>query len=145
MRKKLFVTIGYEDFESTGPRTRPDFEIESQRFWIQLRKSGFLNPIKDNCVFESLGEGIKLSEEMKTFSLTAQNRCINYIKEKLSLTKPSRFHSIPVTADEAVLQVAESSMTKDELIVVIDSLIASLNETNRPQFWGLKSKKRRTY
>jgi len=60
----------------------------------------------------------------------------------LSSTKPSRFRPIPVTADEAVLQVAESSMTKDELIVVIDSLIASLNETNRPQFRGLKSKKK---
>ncbi|CAG8851327.1 32687_t:CDS:1, partial [Racocetra persica] len=36
----------------------------------------------------------------------------------------------------------ESSMKKKELIVVIESLIGSLNETNQPQFRELKAKKK---
>ena len=144
MRKKLFITIGYENSESTGPRICPDFEIESQRFRIQLRKTGFLNPTKNDPVFESLGGDTKLSEEMKSFSITAQARRINYIKEKLlSLTKSSRFcRPIPVTIEEVQSQSSESSMKKEELIIVIETLIGSLNETNRPQFQGLKSKRK---
>ena len=37
-------------------------------------------------------------------------------------------------------QSEESSMTNRELILVIESLIGTLNEINLPQFKGLKSK-----
>jgi hypothetical protein len=142
LRKALFAVIGYADSESTGPRTRPDCATESQRFRIQLRKTSFLNLHENNRQFESLG-GDKLSEEMKKFSITARARRINYIKEKLTLTKPSGFfRPIPVTFNEMQLQSAESSMKKEELIVVIETLIGSLNETNRIQFQGLKSKRK---
>ena len=33
-------------------------------------------------------------------------------------------------------------MKKEELIFIIESLVGSLNETNRSQFQGLKSKKK---
>ncbi len=79
---------------------------------------------------------------MKLFSITAQAQCINYIKEKLSLTKPLLTHFIPITIDEMQIQSAKGSMKKEELILVIESLIRSLNKTNQSQFQGLKSKKK---
>ena len=127
--KRLFTTIGYADTESAGPQTHPDFEIESQWFRVQLKKAGFLNPYKDNRYFESLDGYNKLSEEMKSFSITAQAQHINYIKEKLSLTKPLLTRSIPVTIDEMQIQSAEGSV-KEELILVIESLIETLIKTN---------------
>ncbi|CAH1768597.1 5813_t:CDS:1, partial [Entrophospora sp. SA101] len=39
-------------------------------------------------------------------------------------------------------QSATSSMSNNDLICVIQALIESLNEANRPQFKGLKSKKK---
>ena len=116
--------------------------MESRRFRIQLRKYGFLNPNEHDRCFESLGGYNKLSEELKSFSITAQTRRINYIKAKLNSTKPLITRPIPITTDEAQMQSAESSMKKEELILVIESLIGSLNETNRPQFQGLKSKRK---
>ena len=80
---------------------------------------------------------------MKSFSILARARRINYIKEKLTLTKPSGFiRPIPVTFDKVQLQSTESSMKKEELIFVIETLVGSLNETNRSQFQGLKSKRK---
>ena len=79
---------------------------------------------------------------MKSFSITARAQRINYIKAKLNSTKPLITRPIPITTDEAQMQSAESSMKKEELILVIESLIGSLNETNRPQFLGLKSKRK---
>ena len=130
MRKRLFATIGYADTKSTGPRTCPDCETESQQFRIQLRKTGFLNPNENDRCFESLGGHNKLSEEMKSFSKIAQDRRINYIKEKFNSTKPSFTRPIPITINDVRMQSAESSMKKEELVLVIESLIGSLNETN---------------
>jgi hypothetical protein len=79
---------------------------------------------------------------LKSFSITARDRRINYIKEKLNSTKPSLTRPIPVTTYEAQMQSTESSMKKDELVLVIESLVGSLNETNRPQFQRLKSKRK---
>ncbi|CAJ0748558.1 5647_t:CDS:1, partial [Entrophospora sp. SA101] len=44
LRKKLLATIGYTGQESIGPRSKPSFEKESQRFRVELRKKDFLNP-----------------------------------------------------------------------------------------------------
>jgi len=79
---------------------------------------------------------------LKLFSITAQAQHINYIKEKFSFIKPLITRPIPVTIDEVQIQLAEYSMKKEELILVIKSLIRSLNETNLPQLQGLKSKKK---
>ncbi|CAG8729774.1 5081_t:CDS:2, partial [Cetraspora pellucida] len=127
--------------ESLGPRHLPGYETESQLFRVQLRKNEFLNPI-ENRPFESLDGCNKLSEEMKSFSTIAQAQHINYINEKLNSKKPLINKPIPITADEEQVQLAESSMKKKELILVIESLIGSLNDTNRSQFKGLKSKKK---
>ncbi|CAG8850933.1 40592_t:CDS:1 [Gigaspora margarita] len=141
MRKKLFTTMGYADSESSGPRSRPDYEEESQRFRIQLRKTGFLNPNLNNS-FDSLDRNNKLSVQMKSFSDKAKAQRINYIKGKLGLISPEPTRSIPVTYDEAQLQSAESSLKKDEIIFAIKTLVESLNEAKRPQFRGLRSKRK---
>ena len=100
-----------------------------------MKKTGFLNIAEDNCIFESLDGDTKLNEAMKSFSSIAQAQRINYIKEKLSSIKLSGFgHPIPVTANEVQSQILESSMKKEELILVIEALIESLSETNQPQF-----------
>ncbi|CAH1771047.1 13149_t:CDS:1, partial [Entrophospora sp. SA101] len=39
-------------------------------------------------------------------------------------------------------KLSENSMSNRELILIIQSLIGSLNETNCPQFKGLASKKK---
>jgi hypothetical protein len=140
----LFATIGYSDQESTGPRSKPSFEKESQRFRVELRKKDFLNPSKLDPVFESLDGSNKLSECMKSFSSMAQSRRRNYINEKLNSNGlPERsFHPIPVTSEEEEKYLGEQSMTKKELLNVIHTLIGSLNEKNRPQFKNLSSKKK---
>ncbi|CAG8646144.1 2980_t:CDS:2, partial [Scutellospora calospora] len=112
-----------------------------KQFRVQLRKAGFLNLDKNNRSFESLDGNTKLSEEIKTFSQRARTRCINYIKGKFNLINLSECtRYIPVILDEEQLQLAESSLKKEEIIFTIKTLIGSLNEANRPQFKGLKSK-----
>jgi hypothetical protein len=135
--------IGYKDQESSGFRSRPDFQRESERFRVELRNAGFLNPFRSNPVFGSLDKSCRLSEAMKSFSVTAQAYRIDYIKEKLiSKKQPEITCTIPVTAEEEEKQSEESSMTNRELVLIIESLIGTLNEVNLPQFKGLKSKKK---
>src|SRR6185369_8502505 len=137
----LFTTIGYSSQESTGPHSKPTFEKESQRFCAILRRKNFLNPSKLNPVFESLDGDNKLSEAMKSFTSLAQASQIDYIKKKLSSKEQMGVtHLIPVTADEEEKQSTESSMSKKELLSVIQTLLGSLNEANCPQFKGIKSK-----
>ncbi|CAG8699426.1 7937_t:CDS:2, partial [Cetraspora pellucida] len=83
----------YADNESTSSRICPDYKTDSQWFRIQLRKTGFLNPNEKNRSFESL--------------------------EKLSSKKLLVSYPISDTVDEEQMQSEESSMKKEELIVVI--------------------------
>ncbi len=109
-----------------------------------MRKADFLNPSGTNHAFESLDKNNKLSEAMKSFSSRAKALQINFIKEKLGLIESSsRRNFIPITLEEEEKQLSEISMSKKELIVVIQSLIGSLSETNRPQFKGIASKKKK--
>ena len=138
----MFTTIGYSDQESTGLRHVPDFKKESQRFQVKLRTSKYLNLTDSNSVFNGL-DGNLLSKAMKSFSSTACKRRQNYITEKLSSNKsPGILCPIPITLEEEENQLSENSMTNKQLISVINSLIGSFNEVNRPQFKGLGSKKK---
>ena len=49
---------------------------------------------------------------------------------------------IPITLEEEEKQSSDNSMSKKELISIIQALIGSLNETNQLQFKGLSSKKK---
>ena len=88
--------IGHTESESSGGRTRPDYTSESQRFRVQLRKTGFLNPQNDNRRFESLEGEYLLSEQLKKFSNLACERRIAFIKETFENNKPSLPRPIPV-------------------------------------------------
>ncbi|CAG8456118.1 15565_t:CDS:2 [Cetraspora pellucida] len=65
---------------------------------------------------------------MKSFSIIAQARHINYINEKLNLKKPSINKPILITADEEQVQLTESSMKKEELILKKDKLLVILQQ-----------------
>ncbi len=137
----LFNVIRYSGQESIGPCSKPTFEKESQCFCTVLRRKDFLNPFKLNPVFESLDGDNKLSEAMKSFTSLAEVYRIDYIKEKLGSKKQmSVTHLIPVTVEEEGKQLMESSMSKKELLSIIQTLLGSLNEANHPQFKGIKSK-----
>ncbi|CAG8734903.1 11879_t:CDS:2, partial [Racocetra fulgida] len=77
-----------------------------QHFRTYLRKKQFLNPIKVNNAFTNLDNDVNLSEEMKSFT-------------------------IPVTKQEAEILKNKNSMTKEELISVINSILISFPELQR--------------
>jgi len=106
-----------------------------------LRNARFLDPYKNNSVFQGLDGNTKLSESMKSFTNLAQDLCINFIKEKIISGKSSGIICpIPVTAEEEMKQSDEKSLSKNELLSVIQTLIGSLDQSNRPQLQGLKTK-----
>lgn len=84
----------------------------------------------------------KLSNAMKTFSSTARIHRQNFIKKRLTSIKSSNPQPIPVTVEEEEKQSAISTMSNNDLICIIQTLIESLNEANQPQFKGLKSKRK---
>ena len=55
----------------------------------------------------------------------------------------SFFCSIAVTAEEAKIQSAKSSMKKSELIALIKSLLTSINESDWSRFYSLDSKNKK--
>ena len=119
-----------------------DSSKESKRFRVELRKTCFLNPPENNVVFKGLDGHTELSNAMKTFSSTAHFYRQNFIKKKLTSDKLPNTRPIPVTIEEEEKQSAVSSMSNNDLICIIQTLIESLNEANRPQFKGLKSKRK---
>jgi hypothetical protein len=138
----LFNTIGYTDNESSGGRIRPDFTLESQRFRVQLRKTKFLYSQDDNRTFESLGSEYLLSEQLKNFSNLACERRITFINDFFANDKTSLPRPIPITIQEAEAAASEENMTKSELLTVINSLLSSMNSSDRPKYRGLQQKTR---
>ena len=123
MRANLFNIIGFSESETHGPRTRPSFIAESCRFQVQIRKTQFVNPNVSNRIFQNMSGDWTLSEEMERFSEIACMKRIEFIKAKL-IKKISlgTWHPIPVTCEEADLQKAESSLTKVQILSIINSL-----------------------
>ena len=84
-----------------------------------------------------------LSEEMKRFSEIASMKRIEFIKAKLiKKTSLDIWHLIPITREEADLQKTESSLTRSQILSIINSLIPFLDDLDRSRFWGLSSKPR---
>lgn len=100
-----------------------------------------MNPSKLNPVFQSLDENA-LAESMKSFSSIAQSRRRNYINVKLNNLSGKSHCPIPVTIEEEEKHSTEQSMSKKELLNVIQTLTWSLNEDIRPQFKNLSAKKK---
>ncbi|CAG8751824.1 12466_t:CDS:2, partial [Racocetra fulgida] len=135
--------IGYSESETQEPRTRPGFTGESSRYRARIRKTQFVNPKANNRVFQDISGEQKISEEMKRFSEIANIKRIEFIKAKLiNKTALEIWHPIPITCEEADCQKTESSLTKSQLSSIINSLIPSLGDSDRPRFRGLSSKSR---
>ncbi|KAF0478013.1 hypothetical protein F8M41_024116 [Gigaspora margarita] len=139
LRTNLFNIIGYEDNESSEPRTRPNPYIEQQHFRIYLRKKQFLNPIINN-TFTYLDGNANLSEEMKSFSILAQEKRQTFIKNTLLQKTKTVWQAIPVTEQEAETLKNETTMKKEELISIINSILVSFPESQRLKYTNLKNK-----
>ena len=140
LRTNLFNTIGYSEGEIHRPRTRPDFAIESRRFRVQIRKTQFID---SNQNFQNITGEWMLSEELKKFSEIAHKKRAEFIKAVLIDKSPlGIWHPIPITRDEADFQQSEISLTKTEILTIINSLIPSLDDSNQLRFRSLSSKSR---
>ncbi|CAG8508125.1 7710_t:CDS:2 [Scutellospora calospora] len=130
-----------KDNENSEQRTQPNSYMEQQRFRTYLRKKQFLNPTKMNSAFTNLDGEINLSEEMKSFSVLTQEKRQVFIKHTLMQnTSIDTWRAIPVTEQEAEIMKNESTMRKEELISVINSILISLPETQCSKYTNLKNK-----
>jgi hypothetical protein len=94
--------IGYDDVQTTGPRTRPEIIAECQRFRACLRKDNFLNPINSRIVCKSLGDGNELSSKLMNLTDLAKKSRQEYIIEVFYNNNPTPFfRPIPITKQEA--------------------------------------------
>ena len=84
LRTNLFNVIGYNENETHGPRTRPNFTVESRRFRVRIRKTEFVNPHANNHVFQDISGEWMLSEETERFGEIAHMKRIDFIKAKLT-------------------------------------------------------------
>ncbi|RIB12463.1 hypothetical protein C2G38_2200622 [Gigaspora rosea] len=90
---------------------------KSNTFVYTYRKKQFLNPIKPNSAFTNLDGNVNLSEEMKSFSILAQEKRQPFIKNTLmQKTSTNTWQAIPVTKQEAEMLKNEKMMKKEELI-----------------------------
>ena len=97
LRNNLFQLIGYNDLQSSGPRTRPEFTMECQRFRTHLRSLEFTNPINMRSVCQSLGEHHELSKHLKNFTHLAKQARQNFIIEVfINKNLPPFFKPIPI-------------------------------------------------
>src|SRR5438132_8242337 len=80
---------------------------------------------------------------MKKFTEIAQTKRIEFIKSTLiKKNSSSIWHSIPITYEEANLQQAETSLTKSQILSIINSLTPFLNDLDRLRFRNLSNKSR---
>ncbi|RIB30927.1 hypothetical protein C2G38_2026430 [Gigaspora rosea] len=74
------------------------------------------------------------------FSDLACERRIAFIKETFENNKPSLPQPIPVTEQEEEAAMSEEKMSKAELLATINSLLASINISDRSKYHGLQQK-----
>ncbi|CAG8524049.1 12280_t:CDS:1, partial [Funneliformis caledonium] len=122
----------YSEGDIHKPCTRPDFAIESHQFQVQIRRTQF---IYSNQNFQNITGEWMLSKELKKFSEIAHIKRAKFIKAVL-INKSSLgiWHPIPITRDEADFQQSETSLTKIEILTIINSLIPSLDDSDQLRF-----------
>lgn len=139
MRNNFFKTIDFNDAHSTGPRTRPESVIETQRFRARLRK--FIGPQETRSIWKNLGDEYELSEQLKDFTNIAKKARENYIIEVFYKNKPAfSFKPIPVTKEESIAQEHEANLTKAEILCKIQSLLEQMSENIQQKYHAIKSK-----
>ncbi|RHZ45106.1 hypothetical protein Glove_691g8 [Diversispora epigaea] len=130
------IAARYSEKETHGPRVRSSFITKSRRFQVQIRKTQFVNPNVDNRIFQNISE-------MKRFSEVSRMKRIEFINAKLiNKTSLGIWHPIPVTCEEADRQKAENSLTKSQILLIINSLIPLLDDLDQLRFRSLSSKSR---
>ncbi|RIB16285.1 hypothetical protein C2G38_2038690 [Gigaspora rosea] len=116
LRHILFNIIGYTDNKSSGGNDR---------------------------TFKSLGDEHLLSEKLKNFRDLACERRIKFINETFKENRPNHsLRPIPVTAQEEAAAMDEANMSKEELLLIINSLLNSVNISDHPKYHGLKQRNR---
>ena len=144
LHTNLFNTIGYSEGDIYRPHMCSDFAIESCQFRVQIRKAQFVDPNNtSNQNFQNITGEWMLSEELKKFSEIAHIKRAEFIKAVLINKSPlGIWHPIPITRDEADFQQSETSLTKIEILTIINSLIPSLDDSDQLCFRSLSSKSR---
>ncbi|CAG8819632.1 8198_t:CDS:2, partial [Gigaspora margarita] len=133
--KSLIPPIPSQRHWEIAARNCTNYISESRRFQVQIRKSQFVNPNIDNRIFHNMSGEWMLSEEMKRFSEIACSKRIEFINAKL-IKKISLgvWHPIPITCEEADLQKIDSSLTRPQILSIINSLIPFLDDVDRSHF-----------
>src|SRR6266540_6765939 len=84
-----------------------------------------------------------LSEKIKRFSEIVNMKRIEFIKAKLiKKTSLDIWHPIPITREEADLKNTEISLTRSQILSIINSLIPFLDDLDRSRFQDISSKPR---
>ncbi|RIB02877.1 hypothetical protein C2G38_2226620 [Gigaspora rosea] len=103
--------------------------------------SGFLDLQNNNRKFKSLGEEYSLSEQLKNFSSLVFERQISFIDEAFkNIMQSSLPQPIPITIQEEEAAKSKENMKQDDLLVMINSLLSSINISDCPKYCGLKQK-----
>ncbi|CAG8460929.1 20026_t:CDS:2 [Racocetra persica] len=141
LHTNLFNVIGYEDNENLEQRTRPDSHVEQQCFRTYLRKKEFFTLKKINNTLANLDRDVKLSKEMKSFSILAKEKRQKFIQNTLlQQSSTNIWKPIPVTEQEADALKNKSAMRKEELIAIINLVLISLPESQYAKYTNLKNK-----
>ena len=142
MRCNFFKSIGYNDLQTTSPRTRPESIAETQRFRIRLRKDSFFNPNESRTICKSL-EGQELSAQFMDFTNLAKQARKDHVTN-FFCDKPSNsfFKLIPVTKQEEIAQQSEKNMSKAEIIAKIEAFFEQAGESVRKKYRGFKQQKK---
>ncbi|CAG8561448.1 14513_t:CDS:2 [Dentiscutata heterogama] len=115
--------------------------VEGYLEWVQNQTDPIYKLKANDHIFQSINGESTLSEEIKRFSEIAHMKRIELIKVKLiKKTTLDIWHLIPITCEEADLQKSKNSLTKPQILFIINSLIPSLDDSNRSRFWCLSSK-----
>ncbi|CAG8707364.1 19826_t:CDS:2, partial [Racocetra persica] len=117
--------------ENLEQRTRPDSHIEQQCFCIYLRKKEFFTLKKINNTLANLDGDVKLSEEMKSFSILAKERRQKFIQNTLLQQNSTNvWKPIPVTEQEADSQRAKYTNLKNKIKDMLLTILQEIRDLN---------------
>ncbi|RIB22253.1 hypothetical protein C2G38_2174373 [Gigaspora rosea] len=139
--KQFFRSIGYNDSQTTGPRTRPESISECQRFRIRPRKDNFVSPLESRTICKNLG-GQELSSKLTEFMTLAKQARKEYVTKVFCDNSSDSFcRPIPITKQEETAQIEESNMTRPEIIRKIEAFLEQMNKSIQKQYCGFKRKR----
>ncbi|CAG8685764.1 5703_t:CDS:2, partial [Scutellospora calospora] len=104
-------------------------QLQNVRFCALLRGFNFVNSVNSRTICRSLGEECELDKNLKNFTNFAKLARKNFIIETfIDKNNTSQFRVIPITKQEAKVQENEKNMTKNSILLKIDTLLEQLGE-----------------